>query len=146
MQSETRRVMIEGKETTVYAGAFPDLPTVQDAAAAPSPPAGGGEPVAVLREYEAWEADVIMNADWSEETPRLKRAQWDWLVDIQGKRNAALSSPDAAQQRIRELEEALRDVLSANDEFRAQLPDDWDGDPLTDACDRARTALGGGHE
>lgn len=48
--------------------------------------------VDVLRSYEAWEADVILNADWSRETPRLTQSQWDWLVDIQGKRNAAMVS------------------------------------------------------
>jgi hypothetical protein len=53
-----------------------------------------GEPGAVaieaLRAYEAWEADVILNADWSGDLPTLTQHQWDWLVDIQSKRYAAL--------------------------------------------------------
>lgn len=46
---------------------------------------------AVAMEYEAWEADVILNADWTHDTPRLTQAQWDVLVRIQAKRNAALA-------------------------------------------------------
>jgi hypothetical protein len=29
-------------------------------------------------------------------------------------------------------------VLAVNVEFVQQMPADWDGDPLTDACDEAR--------
>jgi hypothetical protein len=55
---------------------------------------------ATARAYEAWEADVILNADWSGETPRLNQHQWDWLINIQGMRNAALAkalSPRSAR-------------------------------------------------
>lgn len=40
-----------------------------------------------------------------------------------------------------ELVTALETVLSANDEFRAAMPDDWEGDPLQDACESARAVL-----
>lgn len=46
--------------------------------------------VDALARYEAWEADVILNADWSGETPRLTQEQWDRLVELQAARNAAL--------------------------------------------------------
>lgn len=45
---------------------------------------------AVLEDYEAWEADVILAADWSESTPRVTQAQWDRLVEIQARRNVVL--------------------------------------------------------
>jgi hypothetical protein len=73
-----------------------------------------GEPGAVavkaLRAYEAWEADVILNADWSGDLPTLTQHQWDWLVDIQSKRNAALL-PAAA----------LKGEAVAGDDFVARL-------------------------
>lgn len=37
---------------------------------------------------------------------------------------------------------ALKDVTDANREFRATMPDDWEGDPLQDACDEADRLLG----
>ncbi len=46
---------------------------------------------AVARAYEAWEADVILNGDWSRETVRLTQAHHDRLIEIQAMRNAALS-------------------------------------------------------
>jgi hypothetical protein len=36
---------------------------------------------------------------------------------------------------------AAKDVLSASDEFRAAMGSEWEGDPLTDACDQLRAAL-----
>ena len=51
--------------------------------------------LAVARAYEAWEADVILNADWSGDTPRLTQAQWDELVRVQGLRNAAIAKAEA---------------------------------------------------
>lgn len=45
---------------------------------------------AVCRAYEAWEADLILNADWSNELPRMTQAQYDRLLEIQAMRNAAL--------------------------------------------------------
>jgi hypothetical protein len=41
---------------------------------------------------------------------------------------------------------ALRVVIDANDDFRAGLPDDWEGDPMQDACALARTALALGEQ
>jgi hypothetical protein len=36
---------------------------------------------------------------------------------------------------------ALEAILKANDEFRAGMPDGWEGDPLQDACNDARALL-----
>lgn len=46
--------------------------------------------LAALEAYEAWEADVILNGDWSGETPALTQEQVDRLVAIQQLRNVAL--------------------------------------------------------
>ncbi|WP_395454737.1 hypothetical protein ACHMW5_13605 [Azospirillum melinis] len=45
---------------------------------------------AAARAYEAWEADLILNGDWSNELPRMTQAQYDRLLEIQAMRNAAL--------------------------------------------------------
>lgn len=45
-----------------------------------------------LKAHEAWEADIILNADWSQPTPRLTQAQCDALPDVQAKRNEALTA------------------------------------------------------
>jgi len=59
---------------------------------------------------------------------------------------AARTLPTIAQDNKR-LRELLTAILAANDEFRASLPEDWEGDPLQDACDEARRALEGrGHD
>jgi hypothetical protein len=42
-------------------------------------------------DYERWEADVILNADWSGETPRLRQDQWDRLIQLQEARNTFLA-------------------------------------------------------
>jgi len=47
--------------------------------------------LAVAKAYEAWEADLVMNADWSDFTPRLTQAQLNRLLEIQAMRNAALA-------------------------------------------------------
>lgn len=39
------------------------------------------------------------------------------------------------------LVKALEEILSAEKEFREGMPPGWEGDPLTDACASARTAL-----
>lgn len=46
----------------------------------------------VLRAYEAWEADLILNGDWSSATVRLKQEHHDRLIEIQAMRNTALST------------------------------------------------------
>lgn len=45
------------------------------------------------------------------------------------------------EKEIERLREALREILDVEKEFREQMPHDWEGDPLTEACDRARSAL-----
>lgn len=57
--------------------------------------------LAVAKAYEAWEGDVILNADWGGpvgeyDTPILTQAQWDRLVEIQTMRNAALAHAASA--------------------------------------------------
>jgi hypothetical protein len=52
--------------------------------------------------------------------------------------HALIAENKAAYQRIDELEKALNGILSANDEFRAGMPDEWEGDLLQDACNDAR--------
>lgn len=49
------------------------------------------ELVGVLEAYEAAEGDIILTAEWSDDTPRITQSQFDRLVEIQGMRNAALS-------------------------------------------------------
>jgi hypothetical protein len=44
-----------------------------------------------LKAWEAWEADVILNADWSSGRAHLTLEQHDALTTVQEKRNAALS-------------------------------------------------------
>lgn len=40
-----------------------------------------------------------------------------------------------------EISEAIKEVLEASDEFREGMGPEWEGDPLTDACDRLRAAF-----
>jgi len=42
------------------------------------------ELLAYARAVEAWEADVILNADWAHDTPRLTQGQWDELIRMHG--------------------------------------------------------------
>jgi len=53
---------------------------------------------AVCCAYEAWEADVIMDADWRDSTPRLTQAQCDRLIEIQAMRNAAIARAKGAAE------------------------------------------------
>ena len=41
---------------------------------------------------------------------------------------------------------ALREVIEVNDDFRAGMPDDWEGDPMQDACALAKSALALGEQ
>jgi hypothetical protein len=43
--------------------------------------------------------------------------------------------------RIDELVAAIKVILAKNDEFRAGMPDGWEGDPLQDACEAARILI-----
>lgn len=45
----------------------------------------------VLSAYEAWEADLIINGDWSGEFVRMNHAQHERMLEIQGMRNAVLA-------------------------------------------------------
>ena len=36
---------------------------------------------------------------------------------------------------------ALKNILQANAEFRDAMPQDWEGDPLQDACEEARKVV-----
>jgi hypothetical protein len=47
----------------------------------------------VLLAYEAWEADLIMNGDWSCECVRITQAQHDRMLEIQAMRNTVLGKP-----------------------------------------------------
>lgn len=54
---------------------------------------------AALRDYERWEADVILDGEcWAPDgeapLPRLTQELWDRLIVLQGKRNAALARYD----------------------------------------------------
>ncbi len=51
---------------------------------------GHKELVEALREYEAWEADLILTGDWKSEFPRMTAAQYDKMIELQTKRNEAL--------------------------------------------------------
>lgn len=44
-----------------------------------------------LEAYEAWEADVLLNGDWSGDTPKLTQEQVDRMIEIQARRQRALS-------------------------------------------------------
>lgn len=50
------------------------------------------EAIAVLKAYEAWEGDLILNGDWSGETVTMTQEQHDRMLEIQAMRNAALSN------------------------------------------------------
>ena len=39
------------------------------------------------------------------------------------------------------LRKALRDIIAANDDFRRGMSDEWEGDPLQDACEAAKELL-----
>ena len=57
-----------------------------------------------------------------------------WKFSIQFNRPELSPSRD-------ELLKLLNAVLDANDDFRAGMPEGWEGDPLQDACIAARNAI-----
>ena len=57
------------------------------------------------------------------------------MTDAQSK--LILMAERAFAQRDK-LADAILEILKANDEFRAGMPDEWEGDPLQDACEAAR--------
>lgn len=50
--------------------------------------------LAACRAWEAWEADIILNADWGNDTPRLTQEQWDRVIELQVMRNAAIAKAE----------------------------------------------------
>jgi hypothetical protein len=54
---------------------------------------------------------------------------------------AEIKGIDRSRDRIEALEAALRAILAAEDDFRGGLSEQWEGDPLHDACLAARAAL-----
>jgi hypothetical protein len=53
--------------------------------------AAAPELLAVAAAYEEWEADLVMNGDWSNSTVRMTPAQHDRMMEIQAMRNAAIA-------------------------------------------------------
>ncbi len=51
----------------------------------------------VAKGYEKWEADLVMNADWTDGIPVMTQTQFDQLIELQTKRNAAIKA--AGEQR-----------------------------------------------
>ncbi len=62
-----------------------------------------------------------------------------WGVDNRAEGNAKLIVHSVNS--LPALLKALEEILSANDEFRKGMPDDWEGDPMQDACEQAREIL-----
>lgn len=54
---------------------------------------------------------------------------------------ASLREPDDGATIPPSIAQAIDNVLNAEIDFRAGMPSDWTGDPLTDACDDLRSAL-----
>ena len=48
---------------------------------------------------------------------------------------------DSLRAQLASARKALQAILEANDDFRKGMPDEWEGDPLQDACNNARAAL-----
>jgi len=46
-----------------------------------------------------------------------------------------------AADEIERLRNGLRSIIAADDEFKASLGPHWDGDPVSDACDKSRDLL-----
>ncbi len=53
----------------------------------------------------------------------------------------ALDKVYVLQSELAAARKALEEIIEANNDFRAGMPADWDGDPLQDAIDAARAAL-----
>jgi hypothetical protein len=48
----------------------------------------------VLKAYEAWEASLILEGNWSNGLPKMTREQFDRLLEIQDMRNVAFAKAD----------------------------------------------------
>ena len=51
--------------------------------------------LAVAKAYEAWEAEVVFDANWADGLPKLTQPLFDRLLEIQAMRNAALAKVKA---------------------------------------------------
>jgi hypothetical protein len=54
---------------------------------------------------------------------------------------AVAAEIDRLPARIAEIQNAAESVLEASDDFHGAMGQEWEGDPLTDACDELRTVL-----
>lgn len=75
---------------------------------------------------------LVTNREAEIERLKVERDAWMHETDL------AKAKIETAESALRLVREALKNILSANDEFRASLPADWEGDPLHDACEAAR--------
>ena len=48
--------------------------------------------------WQEWEADIIMNGDWSNSRPRLTQSQYDRMIEMQEPRRAVLTAYDKREQ------------------------------------------------
>ena len=55
--------------------------------------------------------------------------------------NDACRTIEVMADEITRLRAALREIIDAEKEFREQMGADWEGDPVSDACDRAKLLL-----
>lgn len=55
---------------------------------------------AVLKTYEAWEADLILHGDWSNEFVRMNAGQHEEMLRLQNVRLDALINVDAALTKV----------------------------------------------
>src|SRR5580693_6654241 len=63
------------------------------------------------------------------------------LWEVRAMSEASIKLIDMAERAFAQRDQlamAIVDILKANDEFRAGMPDGWEGDPLHDACEAAR--------
>jgi len=54
--------------------------------------------IEALRAWQEWEADIIMNGDWSNSRPRLTQSQYDRMIEMQEPRRAVLTAYDKREQ------------------------------------------------
>jgi|GEM_PF-6986127 len=53
----------------------------------------------------------------------------------------AAAEIDRLRAQLASARKALEEIIDAEKEFREQMGADWEGDPVSDACDRARLLL-----
>ena len=54
--------------------------------------------IEAVRAWQEWEADIIMNGDWSNSMPRLTQSQYDRMIEMQEPRRAVLTAYDKREQ------------------------------------------------